>query len=256
MNDSIDLNVYSDLHARVNDNNYGITNSLEKLDSSRDQKIVLLGYSRNKDASPLIKTCQQCGIIEMNKKECKTKKHCNSCDWPVMKNGFPSAAELDPIYPINNINDVDNIDIDNIDVDNIDVDNIDVDTVSIDTLSSEIVPGYTSQIDYMNQLAHKHRTKTPDITIALHNSKDLFDDERNTIERFNDSDYYVGITFWSAVYISAIALLVFRLSSISPRMTAGQIIIEMCLALYFPIIYFIYIGAITCAYMNNMSDNI
>jgi hypothetical protein len=234
MNDSIDQNVYEDLHARVNDGDdglYGINNPLERLNSSRNQ--VVLAWDQ---AEPLLihtdlKTCQQCGSKMRNaggKKECDEKR-CDKCGWSVMRDGFPALVKLDHGYPSPTEGDV-------------------------DPNTGEFVPGYTTQIRWMNQLAHKHRRETPDVSVEVGggenqhrllgmgnivNEKDLDGmTEQDIVENF-EGQTTLG-TIYAISYCLAIALLIYRMIKLYENQQFGRMLSESLVFCCFPYVYFIY----------------
>jgi hypothetical protein len=233
MNDSIDQNVYEDLHARVNDGDdgkYGINHPLERLNSSRNQ--VVLAWDQDE---PLLihtdlKTCQQCGSKMRNKggeKECR-KKMCDKCGWSVVKNGFPALVKLDHGYP-------------------------EPKDGTVDPHTGEIIPGYTQQIRWMNQLAHKHRRKTPDVSVRVGggdnqhrllgmgnivDEKDLDGmTEKEVLEHMNGDPRYNAV--FGLIALLAVALFIYRMVYSGANMSWVQIVIELCMALYLAPIYFI-----------------
>lgn len=227
MNDSIDQNVYEDLHARVNDGDdglYGINHPLERLNSSRNQ--VVLGWDQ---AEPLLihtdlRTCQLCGSKMRNEggeKECK-KKRCDKCGWSVMRNGFPALVKLDHAYPRRGTFKSD----------------------EIDPNTGEVIPGYTTQIGYMNQLAHKRSNKTPDVSVIVTEPENqhrllgmgnIVDD--NQLEHLDATQVYL-ISMHSVLVVIALALWIYRVFVRYPgQMSALQILCELCLVCYFPVCY-------------------
>lgn len=233
MNDSIDQNVYDNLHARVNDGDdglFGTTNSLEQLDSSRNQ--IVLGWAQ---AEPLLihtdlKTCQLCGSKMRNEggeKECKNKR-CSECGWSVMRHGFPALVKLDHAYPRREVDE-------------------------IDPTTGEVVPGYTTQIRYMNQLAHKHRRKTPDVSVLVAEPENqhrllgmgnIVDENQldgmsteEMVENLDATQVWL-LTVHSMLFMIAFALWIYRVFVKYPgQMSVLQILCELCLVCYYPICY-------------------
>jgi hypothetical protein len=223
MNDSIDQNVYEDLHARVNDGDdgkYGIRHPHEQLDSSRNQ--IVLAWDQ---AQPLLihtdlKTCQQCGSKMRNKggkKECKAKR-CDACGWSVKEDGYPALIKLDHAYPFGDVEG------------------------DIDPDTGEAVPGYTTSIRLMNELAHKHRAESPDDTVRIsdpENAYRLIDDGEDDIENFDAKDRMM-IKISMLISLIGLALFVYRMVKFNQEgkgVSAVQIIFELCLVCYLPIIY-------------------
>jgi hypothetical protein len=218
MCDSMDQNTYSDLHARVNDGDM----SDPTLDASRNQIVLAWDQDEPLLINQDLKTCQQCGTNMRNvggKEECDDKK-CDKCGWSVQRHGLPSLVKLDHSYNPKNR--------------------------KVTTPS-----GYAEQRDYMNMLAHKYRSKTPDTTVAITDEANLnrlgeYDDlsdveKKEIMEKFgNGQGMY---TVYGAVTIAAIVLLMYRFATMGVQnMPPGQIIIELCLAIFFPVIYIAYLG--------------
>lgn len=235
MNDSIDQNVYEDLHARVNDGDnglYGINHPLERLNSSRNQVVLAWDQEEPLLIHTDLKTCQQCGSNMRNKggeKECKAKR-CDKCGWSVMRDGFPALVKLDHGYPMPADADV-------------------------DKHSGEVVPGYTTQIRYMNQLAHKHRRKTPDVTVSVgepdnqhrllgmgnivdEKQLDGMVDENGELIENMDGNKVAFISIQLVLLLIALALWSYRVFNVRKGELSGlQIMLELCVAVYYPICY-------------------
>jgi hypothetical protein len=236
MNDSIDQNVYEDLHARVNDGDdglYGINHPLERLTSSRNQ--VVLAWDK---AEPLLihtdlKTCQQCGSKMRNaggKKECDEKR-CDKCGWSVMRDGFPALVKLDHGYPMPAEGD-------------------------IDPNTGEVVPGYTTQIRWMNQLGHKHRRKTPDASVAVGgdenqhrllgmgnivDEKDLDGMTEDMVENMNGGQTTTVGMIYGISYSLAVAFLIYRMLKLYDEgERGGRMASEALLFCLMPYVYLIY----------------
>lgn len=232
MSDSIDQTAYDDLHARVNDNDdglYGINHPLERLDSSRNQVVLAWNQEEPLMIHTDLKTCQLCGSKMRNeggKKECKAKR-CDKCGWSVKRDGYPALVKLEHSYPTPEKGD-------------------------IDSTTREVVPGYTSQIHWMNQLAHKHRQETPDVSVDITEPEyqhrllgmgNIVDEDQldgmteDTVENMDGYQVWM-ISFHSLLFMIALALWSYRVFVVSKgQMSVLQILLELCLVVYFPICY-------------------
>lgn len=241
MNDSIDQNVYEDLHARVNDGDngrYGINNPLERLDSSRDQIVLAWDQDEPLMINTDLNTCQQCGSKMRNaggKQECKDKR-CDKCGWSVTKDGFPTLVNLDHAYPNGNPND-------------------DMNKVSMDKVSMEAVPGYTTEKHRLNEEAHMYRSRTPDVSVQVANPKNynrLATDD-DLLEDFNGG-VISNIARYIALVIFAGRVMSFNNSGRMPP--TWQLLLELCMACCFPWVYVILVLLMYSQYYDQGEINI
>jgi hypothetical protein len=228
MNDSIDQNVYENLHARVNDGDngrYGINNPLERLDSSRDQIVLAWDQDEPLMINTDLNTCQQCGSKMRNaggKQECNDKR-CDKCGWSVTKDGFPTLVNLDHAYPNANPNG------------------------DMDKATGEAVPGYTTEQHRLNEEAHMYRSRTPDTSVQIANPQNhnrLATDD-DLLEGF-DGGIISNLGTYIALVIFAARVMSFNNSGRMPPM--WQLVLELCTACFFSWVYVILVALMYSQY--------
>lgn len=221
MNDSIDQNVYEDLHVRVNDGDnglYGINGPLERLDQSRNQVVLAWDQDEPLMINTDLNTCQQCGTKMRNiggKQECKDKR-CDKCGWSVVRDGFPSLVNLDHAYPRGSPNG------------------------DMDKATGESVPGYTTEQHRLNEEAHMYRSRTPDASVRVADPEnyDRLASDDDLVEDF-DGKLVSNLGTYIALVIFTARVISFNSTGRMPPM--WQLVLELCLACYFSWVYVIFV---------------